>query len=213
MQREKYDHSRAFFRSAGGSPPLAVQIVPEPSDKISSIIWVVLLRCSFLCLQILSYSLKSDIFLLSLAISSARQDICVRMYISHWITLRTAIVFSVIYRCNAVQLFESAAEIADVLKSCFMRYGTNAVFGINKELWRTFQSVFYNVIYRWCMQVCPENIENTAFAYKNCSGNFVQCYLTAVIIVNILHHYLKLSLRLCGMHGHRTAICYQYAFI
>lgn len=40
----------------------------------------------------------------------------------------------VIYRCNAVQLFESAAEIADVLKSCFMRYGANAVFGINKEL-------------------------------------------------------------------------------
>lgn len=63
------------------------------------------------------------------------------------------------------------------------------------------------------MQVCPENIENTAFAYKNRSGNIVQCYLTAVIIVNILHHYLKLSLRLCGMHGHRTAICYQYAFI
>ena len=45
------------------------------------------------------------------------------------------------------------------------------------------------------MQVCPENIENTAFAYKNRSGNIVQCYLTAVIIVNILHHYLKLSLR------------------
>ena len=109
MQRERYDHSRAFFRSAGGSPPLAVQIVPEPSDKISSIIWVVLLRCSFLCLQILSYSLKSDIFLLSLAISSARQDIWVRMYISHRITLRTAIVFSVIYRCNAVQLFESVS--------------------------------------------------------------------------------------------------------
>ena len=41
------------------------------------------LERSFLCLQILSYSLKSDIFLSSLAISSARQDICVRLYISH----------------------------------------------------------------------------------------------------------------------------------
>ena len=63
------------------------------------------------------------------------------------------------------------------------------------------------------MQVCPENIENTAFAYKNRSGNIVQCYLTAVIIVNILHHYLKLSLRLCGMPGHGAAVCYLYAFI
>lgn len=41
-------------------------------------------------------------------------------------------MISVIYRCNAVQLFESAAEIADVLKSRFLRYGANAVFGINK---------------------------------------------------------------------------------
>ena len=63
------------------------------------------------------------------------------------------------------------------------------------------------------MQVCPENIENTAFAYKNCSCNIVQCYLTAVIIMNILHHYLKLRLRLCGMPGHGVAVCYLYAFI
>jgi hypothetical protein len=48
--------------------------------------------------------------------------------------LRTATVFSVIYRRNAVQLFESAAEIADVIKSRFLRYVANAVFGINKEL-------------------------------------------------------------------------------
>ena len=62
--------------------------------------------------------------------SNAKLDEIIKLICTSYSMALSGIQFSLEY----IQLFESSAEIADVLKSCFMRYGTNAVFGINKEL-------------------------------------------------------------------------------